>query len=153
MSMFQRLAIFMIGMVAGATFIVAVKGHDLDLLYLHIQKLNADNSQLQEELDSLKQDLFDRQKQSIRKIKKIEVEVAAPDEFTKLAISKRVKDWVRPLLNQELSYLEEEPRLVTRLVDERMILIDNQTYKIRVLSVYIGETLHMRVEALKQPGT
>lgn len=147
----EKIALFLVGMLTGATLLLAMKGHDLDQLYLQMGRLRAENNQLQEEIDSLKKDLLDRQRQSIRRVKKIEVEVTAPDEFTKLVIAKRVKDQARPLLDKEVSYLEKDPRLVAQLIDGRIVNHENQSYQLHVYWISIGETLHIWVEGIKQP--
>ncbi|MFC4769370.1 hypothetical protein ACFO8Q_18740 [Effusibacillus consociatus] len=146
----EKIAIFLVGMVAGATFIVAVKGHDLDHLYLQRNQLRQENKELLEEIDSLKKDLLNRQRQSIRRVRTIEVEANAPDEFTKLAIVKNVKNRTRALLDKELSFLDSDPKLVTDLIEGRIVTVDNQSYQIRVEAVYIGETLRIWVEGIKQ---
>lgn len=146
----QRVGSFLIGCVVGASALLAVKGHDVEHLYLQMAKLRAEYNQMQEENDVLKKDLIDKQRQVTRKIRKIEVETNAPDEFTKLAITKYVKERLRPLLEKELSYFDSHPQLVTGLVDGRIYRSENQPYLIRVQSVVIGETLHIWVEGIKQ---
>lgn len=147
----ERIGSFLAGAVVGAAVLVAVEGHDLDLLYLQMGKLRAENHQLQEEIDSLKKDLLAKQRQSARKVRKIEVEVKAPDEFTKLEIDKFVKDRTRALLDKELSYLDSAPQLVKGLIDGRTLTIENQPYLLRVESVAIGETLRLWVEGSQKP--
>ncbi len=149
----QRIGVFLVGIVVGAAGTLAAKGHDLDLLYLQMNKLRGENNQLQEEIDSLKKDLINKQRQSIRRVRKIEVTVKAPDEFTKLAISKYVKDHTRPLLGQELTYLEAHPTMVKGLIDGRVVSLQNQPYSLRVELVVIGETLSIWVEGIKQPAS
>ncbi|BCJ86658.1 hypothetical protein [Effusibacillus dendaii] len=144
----ERLALFLVGMLCGATLIVAVKGHDMDLLYLQMGKLRAENNQLQEEVDTLKKSLLDKQKQS--KVHKIEVTVTAPDEFTKLAITKYAKDHLRILLDRDLNSLKANPQLVIGLVDGRFFTIENQSYQLKVQILVIDETIHMWIEGIKQ---
>ncbi|WP_096181956.1 hypothetical protein [Effusibacillus lacus] len=146
----QRLGAFMVGVLVGAAALLAVKGHDLDLLYLQIRKLRTENAQLQEEITSLKKDFLDKQKQSIRKVRRIEVDVKAPDEFTKLAIARHLKSRMHPLINKELGYLESDPQLVTQLIEGRTYTYENQVYQLKVEAVFIGETLRIWVFAGKQ---
>lgn len=146
----QRIASFIVGAVVGAAVLLLLRGHDLDQLYLRMAQLRVENSQLQEEVDSLKNDLADRQKQSVRKVRKIEVTAEASDEFTKLSIAKYVKERTRPLLEKELAYLDGNPQLITGLVDGRICTVQNQPYLIHVESVIIGETLFIWVKGTKQ---
>jgi hypothetical protein len=146
----QRIASFAVGAFVGAAALLALRGHDLDLVYLQMAKLRVENNQLQEEVDSLKNDLANRQKQSVRKVRKIEVTAEAPDEFTKLSIAKYVKERTRPLLEKELGYLDGNPQLITGLVDGRICTVQNQPYLIDVESVIIGETLYVWVKGTKQ---
>lgn len=149
----QRIGSFLAGFVVGAAVTLAIKGHDVELLYLQMAKVRAENNQLQEEIDILKKDILDKQRQITRKIRKIEVTAKAPDEFTKLAITKYVKDRLRPLMDKELSYLDSHPQLVSGLVDGRTYTFEKQPYLLRVESVVIGETLHIWIEGIKQTPT
>jgi hypothetical protein len=150
----QRIAgAFLVGIVAGAAITLAVKGHDVELLYLQMAKVRAENNQLQDEIDILNKDILDKQRQIERKVRKIEVTAKAPDEFTKLAITKYVKDRLRTLAEMELSYFETHPQVVFGLIDGRTFTFERQPYLLRVESVVIGETLHIWVEGIKQTPT
>lgn len=146
----QRIGSFLVGVVVGAVITLAVKGHDVELLYLQMAKVRAENNQLQDEIDILKKDILDKQRQMARKVRKIEVTAKAPDEFTKLAISKYVKDRLRSLADMELSYFDSHPQVVSGLIDGRTLTFEKQPYSLRVEAVVIGETLHIWVEGIKQ---
>lgn len=144
---------FLVGIVAGAAITLAVKGHDVELLYLQLAKVRAENNQLQDEIDVLKKDILDKQRQIARKVRKVEVVAKAPNEFTKLAITKYVKDRLRTLTEIELTYFESHPQVVSGLIDGRTFTFEGQPYSLRVESVVIGETLHIWVEGIKQSPT
>lgn len=149
----QRIGSFLVGVVIGAAVTVALKGHDVELLYLQMAKVRAENNQLQDEIDVLKKDILDKQRQMARKVRKIEVTAKASDEFTKLAITKYVKDRLRSLADMELSYFDTHPQVVSGLIDGRTLTFEKQPYSLRVEAVVIGETLHIWVEGIKQTVT
>jgi hypothetical protein len=144
-------ATFAIGALFGASVLLTIRGHDLDQLYLRNYEARSQLAQLQEDYKNLEQELSHAQKLKDRHLKKISVEVSeAPDEFTKLAVQKKVKEELRTLVNKDLSLLEEEPELFKQLLEKRVYQFPSQSITLEVTFVAIGETTTVYVKAIKQ---
>lgn len=152
MNMLEKMSIFSIGMLVGSSLIVAVKGHDLDQLYLENAKLRMTNSQLEEEVQNLDQEIKNKQKLISRRVRKIEITPEVDDEFKKLTITKFVKERTKPILDKELSYLDQHPQLIMGLIDDHVIkLSDQKMMTLHVTSLVIGETVRIWVKGEVQP--
>ncbi|MCX7569994.1 hypothetical protein OS242_08450 [Tumebacillus sp. DT12] len=135
-------ATLLVGALFGASVLLAVRGHDLDLLYLRLAECRDTCSQLAEDKQKLEQELSHAEKQRVRHVKKLVVTVQdAPDEFIKLKVQKLVKTELNYLVDKDLALLESQPDLIRRLLDERTLeLSATQKITLDVTDVFIGET-------------
>jgi hypothetical protein len=154
-------ATLLVGALLGSSVLLVMRGHDLDLLYLELAKCKDQMQQVQEENDTLTQNLTKAQKDLTRRLHKVVVEVnTAPDEFVKLSVQKKVKELMKPLMEKDISLLESQPRVITTMLDNHTVELNNgTTVKLNVDLVFIGETttIFLNVEkeshALKPFGT
>lgn len=148
----QFLATFCVGALFGASVLLTLRGHDLDLLYLRLTEKRNEVNQLQEDYDKLKEKLTHIEKENVRKIRKINVVVdKAPDEFIKLAVQKEVKNRMRKLIDKDLKLFEESPDIFREFLDHRQLHITDHTVTLKVVQVVIGETTTLYIEATKEP--
>jgi len=144
----QFFAALAVGALFGSSVLLAMRGHDLDLLYLRLKQAQQQIEQLEEDNRKLKSDLSSAQKRNVRKLRKIRVEVGqAPDEFVKLKVQETVKNRLRTLLDRDLALLEESPAIIHKLVEDVPIPFQEQAIKVRVHSLVIGETTTLFVNA------
>lgn len=140
-----------VGALFGASVLLILRGHDLDLLYLRNYECNTKLQQLQADFQNLEQKLSTAKKLKDRHLEKLNVTVSeAPDEFTKLAVAKKVKEELRTLLDKDLTLLEDEPALFKQLLENRVYQFPSQSITLQVTFVAIGETTTIYVKAVKQ---
>lgn len=143
-------ATLLVGALLGSSVLLVMRGHDLDLLYLELAKCKDQLQQVQEENTNLTQNLTKAQKDLTRRLHKVVVEIdTAPDEFVKLSVQKKVKELMKPLMEKDISLLEAQPRVITTMLDNHTIELNNgMTVKLNVEMVFIGETttIFLRVE-------
>jgi hypothetical protein len=156
------IALLLLGFIAGATTLVAVKGHDVELLYAKIAQLKVENEQLKEINQSQEKELAQKKRQSIRRIRKVEVHIQSADgeldDFSRLAIYKFITQKTKPLLDQELSAFDkrsaEETRpddLIRELVNDQKVKVNNTEYRILYQTGTLGEILKLWVLVKKEP--
>jgi len=140
-----------VGALFGAAVLLTVRGHDLDQLYLRNYECKNQLQQLQEDYKALEQKLTNARKLKDRHLKKINVEVSeAPDEFTKLAVQKKVKEELKSLINKDLTLLEDNPKLMKQLLENRIYQFPSHSIMLTVTFVALGETTTVFVNAIKQ---
>ncbi|MGZ4030908.1 MAG: hypothetical protein ACXVDJ_01840 [Tumebacillaceae bacterium] len=148
-------ATLLVGALLGSSVLLVMRGHDLDLLYLELARTKDKLQQVQEENDTLTQNLTKAQKDLKRRLHKVVVEVdSAPDEFVKLSVQKKVKLLMQPLMEKDLSLLEEQPRVILSMLDNHSVELNNgSTVKLDVKSVFIGETTTIFLDVEKESHT
>jgi hypothetical protein len=151
----QFFATLVVGALFGASVLLTMRGHDLDLLYLKIETCKTEKEQLLEDRAKLIDELSHAQKKNIRRLKKINIVVnTAPDEFTKLHIQKELKNQLKMLIDKELSLLEEEPGLIKNLVEDKTFeLPGNQNVTVQIPTLIIGETTTLYIKVIKAEET
>jgi hypothetical protein len=147
-------ATLMVGALFGASVLLAVRGHDLDLLYLHLADCRQQCAQLAEDKQKLEEELTHAEKQRIRRLKKIVVSVVeAPDEFVKLKVQKEVKLQLNSLIDKDLALLESQPDLIRKLLDDRTLNLSTQKITLDITDVFIGETTTIFLKAKRAEET
>ncbi|MBL0386690.1 hypothetical protein JJB07_08500 [Tumebacillus sp. ITR2] len=150
----QFFATLAVGTLFGAAALLAMRGHDLDLLYLKYLQCRETAQQLLEDKQKLEDELSHAQKYKDRRLRKLNIVVEqAPDEFAKVAVQREVKRQLNTMLDKELSLLENDPNLFKSLLEGRSLEIGGQTLHLQITSVIIGETTTVYVNALKEQKT
>jgi cell division protein FtsB len=154
-------AVFVIGFIAGSASLVAIKGHDVEQLYAKIAQLKVENEQLKEINESLEKELAQKKRQSIRRIRKVEVHIQGEegelDDFTKLAIYKFITQKTKPLIEQDLTRLDKKSGddmkpddLIRELINDQKVQVNNNSYRIKYQAATIGEILKLWVVVEKE---
>ena len=144
----QFFATLLVGALFGASVLLAVRGHDLDLLYLHLEDCRQKCSQLAEDKQKLEQELTHAENQMVRRLKKIVITVTdAPDEFIKLKVQKEVKTQLNSMIGKDIALLETQPDLIRKLLEDRTWELSTQKIALDVTDVFIGETTTIYIKA------
>ncbi|PWK10327.1 hypothetical protein [Tumebacillus permanentifrigoris] len=146
----QFFATLAVGTLFGASALLAMRGHDLDLLYLKYLQVRESEQQLKEDKQKLEDELSHAQKYKNRRLRKLNIVVKeAPDEFAKVAVQREVKRQLNSMLDKELTLLENDPELFNKLLDGRTIEVSGQSLTLQVKAVVIGETTSIFIHAVK----
>ncbi|KEO83571.1 hypothetical protein [Tumebacillus flagellatus] len=150
----QFIATLLVGTLFGASALLALRGHDLDLLYLKYLQCRESYRQVLEDKQKLEDELSHAQTYKDRRLRKLNIVVEnAPDEFAKVAVQREVKRQLNSMLDKELTLLENDPGLFKKLLDGRSLEIGGQALHLQISSVFIGETTTIYVDALKEAQT
>ncbi|MDB5085694.1 MAG: hypothetical protein JWN30_2580 [Bacilli bacterium] len=143
-------AALLIGMVLGAALLTAVRGRDLEHLYVRVAEFQNQISQLEEHNANLTLELQTQKRDSIRRVRSVEVRADAQEDFARLEAVRQASQQCKPLLQMNVDALELHPEIVTNLLEGQLISIDNASYRLHVDQVIIGETLRVHVICQKQ---
>lgn len=150
----QFFATLAVGTLFGASVFLAMRGHDLDLLYLKYLQVRESEQQLKEDKQKLEDELSHAQKYKNRRLRKLNIVVKeAPDEFAKVAVQREVRRQLNSMLDKELTLLENDPELFHKLLDGRTLDVGGQTLALQVKAVVIGETTTIFINAVKELKT
>lgn len=150
----QFFATLAVGALFGASTLLALRGHDLDLLYLKYLQCRESSQQLLEEKQKLEDELTNAQKYKNRHLRKLNIIVEqAPDEFAKVAVQREVKRQLNALLDKELTLLENDPDLFRKLLDGRTFESGGHSFTLRMTAVVLGETTTVYISAVKEQKT
>jgi hypothetical protein len=150
----QFFATFTVGALFGAAVLLTMRGHDLDLLYLRLTQERTKYAQLQEDHEKLKERLTHIEKENVRKIRKINVEVVvSPDEFTKLSIQKEIKNRMKKLVDKDIAIFEDHPDIFSEFLENRNFTVSDHTITVKVKQVVLSETTTIFIEAFKMDDT
>lgn len=146
------IAVFFIGLLAGAVFTAISQAKELDRLYLQVRalKLHSDDLALENAHLSIQLQHPDK----IALISGITVDCLVPenDWAISLAASNHVKQGLSFLVGKELDLLIRHPELPSRIVDGQTFFAENKQYRLKVTLIVIGENLYIRVQANAAPS-
>lgn len=147
------LGVLMLGFLLGASAASVHTSRQIEQLMYNIRVLNEELSAARQEADELRSSLSTERQQVVTGIK---VEITFADELNahdereaRLAVEKKVKEWLEPLYGQELRELN--PRLVPRVIDSRDVDVDHKRYRLTTRIVFVGEEVVVYVEAAVVP--
>jgi len=143
----RHLAFTLLGTLLGACGMLVYTGPQLNDLYIEVAQLKMDNNDLQMENQSLA--LQFNQKTQNRTIQTVEVNVTAPDEVVALAARQYVQKQLLFLIDKPLSLLQIHPDLPLRILDGQIVHVDKFRYRIRVVTVVVGETLQLGISVTR----
>lgn len=146
-----RVAIFILGIITGASIANAIAGETLDTLHM-------ENRMLKQQLTTVENDLqqLEEKKQTPQRvITKISISVDFPAEsdltdYEKnaavLKVEQNVREWLKPVLGQDLETVDYQ--LIPRIVDHREIEVDGKKLSLKVEMVVISENLTVYTKLL-----
>ncbi|HHW44034.1 hypothetical protein GFC01_00730 [Desulfofundulus thermobenzoicus] len=149
----RLLAALLVGMLMGGALVNVLLGEQVDRLTLVNQGLQDKLASTEKELEKVKENLASRQ---VRTITAIEVHVTLPGKDipeldqakARLVVENRVREWLRPLLGQEVSRLDH--LLIPRVVDRRQVDVDGRRYVLKVNLVVVAEKTILYLDAVPQ---
>jgi hypothetical protein len=150
----RLLAAVLIGMLSGGALVNALLGQQVDRLTLVNNELKEKLTATEKELQQVKENLAGRRPQTITALEVSvtlvqEKEIPGLDQArARLVIENRVREWLHPLLGQEVSRLDH--LLIPRVVDRRQVDVDGRKYVLEVKLVVVAERTIIYLEALPQ---
>ncbi len=134
----RYIAVFLVGILVGASVINLLFGSMIDELYWEKENLKITLFETTERLRKLEDQLETHQNQVVREVK-IEL-VLDKNSFTELSLRQAISEIVGNLVGEELSGLN--PYLIHQMIDGRNIkLDDNQLFRIEVIWIIISEQI------------
>ncbi|KJS11155.1 MAG: hypothetical protein VR67_15560 [Peptococcaceae bacterium BRH_c8a] len=146
-----KVAIFILGIIVGASSTSVFLGETVDALYMENRLLK---QQLATVEDDLKQ-LEEKKQTPKRVVTKISTRVnfAAECDLTdyekstaELKVDQNVREWLKLILGQDLDTVNYQ--LVPRIIDNREIEVDGKKIGLQVELVVISENLMVFIEVL-----
>ncbi len=147
----KYISLFIIGILMGAAMATIYLGNELDELYVEIQTLEHDLQRSKERADRLEEELQQKEQESGKEpslvVQEIDIVVDYQgDDFTRLYIQEYCEEKTSKLLGQEVSNLE--PELVFQILDERLIKLEEDEYKLFVNGVVVAENIVFHIEPI-----
>jgi ABC-type oligopeptide transport system substrate-binding subunit len=142
----KMIAASVLGILLGASAMLAYQGRLLDNLYLQISKSTNANQDLQQQNEQLMRKLA--QPNSEPAIESIRVSSESEgdlSEFERTQIEQFVKKQLEFLIGTPLTTLERSPDLPSRLVDGRTVSVDQQQFTVHVKTVVVQEKLYVNI--------
>jgi len=146
-----KVAIFVLGIIAGASSTSLFLGDTVDALYV-------ENRLLKQQLTTTENDLkqLEEKKQTSRRVvTKISTRVTFAEECdltdyerstAELQVEQNVRKWLQLILGQELETVNYQ--LVPRIIDNREIEVEGKKIGLQVELVVISENLMVYIEVL-----
>ena len=138
-----------LGILLGAICTMTLIGHKVDELYYKNKLLELQLESTTVELEQVKASLS---KSKVLVVTKIVSEIKLPPErFTsqeadkiKLALNKEIMKHYKPLVGKTLKSLD--PAMLPKIIDGRIMEIEQKQYKVYVKSMVLSETIFLEVE-------
>lgn len=146
-----KVAIFVLGIIVGASCTSVFVGDTLDALHM-------ENRLLKQQLTTVENDLkqLEEKKQTPKRVvTKISTRVNFSEECdltdyerstAELKVDKNVREWLQLILGQDLETVNYQ--LVPRIVDNREVEVDGKKIGLKVELVVISENLMVYIEVL-----
>jgi len=155
---FRYLSLFILGALLGAGAIGMLIGNQVDYLTLTNKNLQDQLAEREYQLQKLKESSRQNMEQVISSI---EAYLSADSmegltEYDQLSLqleaSKRIKEWLSPLVGQDINSLDN--LLIPRIVDDRIIEAGSSKYRLKTHLVIINQKVKIYVKArLIKTGT
>lgn len=157
-AIFRGLALFILGVLLGAAGTNAIIGKQVDHLLLAKATLEDALEDVQGELAKLKESSQKKPKRVITGIETFLVLTSREglteyDELSvRLQANERAKDWLTPLVGQEIAKLDS--LWIPSVVDNREIEVNGTRYRLKTHLVVVSEklTLYLKATPVKEPG-
>ncbi len=130
-----------IGVLIGASIIIALVSYRIDNYYEEIQKLNVAIEERDERLKKLEQSL--NNKKLI--LKNIEIVLTYEgDEIDKITIEKYAKTKYIKLLGREVETIDVD--IIEEIIDKRIFKVKNKEYQLKVTKIILTDILRIWIE-------
>jgi hypothetical protein len=136
-------ATLIVGALCGSAVTLGIVGHDLDLTYYQIRQLRLQHQELLRENLQLTDDIKKQADTRILKIRKLDIQIQSQDASVKLRLTRYVQDQLQFLIGRPLEQLASQPDMLQRLLNGRIVKLDDQSYTLRVDAIVLSETLHI----------
>lgn len=150
----RLLAALVVGMLIGGALVNVLLGEHVDRLTLVNEALQDKLASTEKELEQLKENLATRQEKTITAVEVHVTLVHGKDvpeldqAKARLVVENKVRDWLHPLLGQEVSRLDY--LLIPRVVDRRQVDVDGRKYVLKVNLVVVAERTMIYLDAVPQ---
>lgn len=138
-------AALLVGALFGASCTLVYQGKAYDQLYLNLQKTTNDKNDLAGQVEQLNKRLTSAS--NIPVVESIRVNADAPDGLSEIEVIQFVKHELAFFIGEPLDTLQRRPDLISRLIDDRSITVDQQHLTIHVQTVVIVSQLYISVTA------
>lgn len=150
-------AAFLVGVLVGGAAVNAALGRQVDSITLMNNSLKEEIANCRDELQQLRKSLASSRVQKITALE-VQVTIASGRDIPELdrtkgslTVEKTVREWLQPLLGQEIDRLEYQ--LVPQVVDGRQVSIDGRNYVLRVNLVVVAAKTKIYVTAVPVKGS
>ncbi|MDK2820946.1 MAG: hypothetical protein PWP31_911 [Clostridia bacterium] len=152
----RYLAVFLLGVIIGASMVNLLLSHQQEQLHLTIAELEQELTEANEEVANLKESLDKHSHKVITSIEPVitfngnkysEVEKRAATHELK----QEIQDILAPLKGQEVDRLN--PTLIPAMINGRIIKVNVRQFKLKVTLVLISDKLTVHVEAQELPDS
>ncbi|RIV28754.1 hypothetical protein D2Q93_01805 [Alicyclobacillaceae bacterium I2511] len=145
------IAATLVGILFGASATLAYAGREVDKLNQQLLACDNNNVELQQQNVQLAARLNQPNKSPT--VLSIRVQANTPDGLVEMATVTFVKQQLQFLIGFPLTSLQEHPDLPSRLIDGRILTVDQQAFTLRVTTVVIVERLYIEVSATANNGS
>lgn len=149
------MAPFILGVLVGATLMTVHNGRQIEHLMYTVRLLNEELTAVNQELESVRENLSDERRRVISTIK---VDVRLPPDLTsyeersaRLEIEKTVKRWLEPLYGQDTDTLNFV--IIPQIIDGRDVAVDGRNYRLETRLVFVGEEMIVYVQGTPESTT
>ncbi len=155
---YRGISILILGFILGSSLTNMYLGHQLDNLTLANRSLRDELADTQQKLQQLKEFSENRKKHAINSVESFLIIDSREDltDYDKMTVefeaSKRVKEWLEPVIGQDVSALDG--LLIPRILDNREIEANGNTYRLRTHLVVVNRktTVYIKASRVKSGG-
>ncbi|GAB6099319.1 hypothetical protein JCM16358_11980 [Halanaerocella petrolearia] len=142
----RSLAIFMLGIIIGSSLINIWIGRELDQLIYEKKQLVATINTQQTELKRLKESLKEEKRTVIQELEiNIETEL---DKHLKQELKEKTFKLLNSLIGRNIS--ETDGKLIAETINERIIIVEETSYKLQLVWLVIQPQSVVTVEVLEK---
>jgi hypothetical protein len=145
------MAIFLLGVLTGASITSVLLGNQIDTLYIENRTLYDKLLVAGKQIEQL-QESFKKKKRVISSIS-TQVEFVENNDFSdfekntiELNIEKNVREWLGILTGQDVEDIDY--LLIPLIIDNREIELENKKIRLKVKLVVISETINVYIQAI-----
>lgn len=154
--LFRTISILVLGVIMGAGTINMIIGAQVDHLTLANKILQEQLADAERQLQKLKESSDEKKRLTITSLEACLL-MDAQEDLTdydllrvELEANKKVKEWLKPLIGQDVAGLDS--LLIPRIVDNREILADGNKYRLKTHLVVINQKVSVYVKAILIKG-
>lgn len=143
-------SLFLLGLLVGASITNLYLSNELNRLYIEVETLEHDLNRAKDRAAKLEEDLQAKEGEiKSPTVKDVNIVIDYEgEEFTALYLQEYCEEITKKLIGQTIDNLE--PELIFQILDERIVKIEDNHYKLYVESLIISEviTYHVKGEYL-----